>query len=225
MGGEAGDENDLVWTIDNGENNDVCKIVTPTGKVAARTAGSITDGYLYITPLKTGTATISVSHPKILYSTDIVVKVLSEYALLEEPVYINSDTSLIRMLNGSAQEVSVNLSGNTASGDENGILWESEDSSVIAVSPATGSTVHFSANGSGQNQTYVKASHTKALSEKKILVLSADTMEELDSMKGFYADTTYYRMEPAKLNLTSLGLRQATFKELPGPQVTLQYVW
>lgn len=217
MGGETGDENDLVWTIDNGENNDICKIVTPTGKVAARTAGSITDGYLYITPLKTGTATISVSHPKILYSTDIVVKVLSEYALLEEPVYINSDTSLIRMLNGSAQEVSVNLSGNTASGDENGILWESEDSSVIAVSPATGSTVQFSSNGSGQNQTYVKASHTKALSEKKILVLSADTMEELDSMKGFYADTTYYRINvdgTCEIELNQFGLESSDIQRI-----------
>ena len=167
MGGETGDENDLVWTIDNGENNDICKIVTPTGKISARVAGSITDGYLYITPLKAGTTTITVSHPKILYSTDIVVKVLSEFALLEEPVYINSDTSLIRILNGTTKEVSVNLTGNTASGDENGIMWESDNSSVVSVSPSTGSTVQLSANGSGQNQTYIKASHTKALSIKR----------------------------------------------------------
>ncbi len=219
MGGETGDENDLVWTIDNGENNDICKIVTPTGKVSARTraAGNITDGYLYITPLKAGTATISVSHPKILYSTDIVVKVLSEYALLEEPVYINSDTSLIRMLNGATQEVSVNLTGNTASGDENGIMWESEDSSVISVSPSTGATVQLSANGSGQNQTYVKASHTKALSEKKILVLSADTAEELDSMKGFYADTTYYRINvdgTCEIEMSQFGLEASDIQQI-----------
>lgn len=217
MGGEAGDENDLVWTIDNGENNDICKIITPTGKVTARTAGSITDGYLYITPLKAGTATISVSHPKILYSTDIVVKVLSEYALLEEPVYINSDTSLIKMLNGAAQEVSVNLSGNTSSGDENGIMWESENSSVISVSPSTGATVLLSANGSGQNQTYVKVSHAKALSEKKILVLSADTTEELDSMKGFYADTTYYRINvegTCEIEMNQFGLEASDIQQI-----------
>lgn len=217
MGGEAGDENDLVWTIDNGENNDICKIVTPTGKISARAAGSITDGYLYITPLKAGTTTITVSHPKILYSTDIVVKVLSEFALLEEPVYINSDTSLIRILNGAAKEVSVNLTGNTASGDENGIMWESDNSSVISVSPSTGSTVQLSANGSGQNQTYVKASHTKALSEKKILVLSADTTEELDSMKGFYADTTYYRVNvdgTCEIEMNQFGLESSDIKRI-----------
>lgn len=217
MGGEAGDENDLIWKIDNGENNDICKIVTPTGKVSARSAGSITDGYLYITPLKAGTATISVSHPKILYSTDIVVKVLSEYALLEEPVYINSDTSLIRMLNGATKEVSVNLTGNTASGDENGIMWESDNSSVISVSPSTGSIVQLSASGSGQNQTYVKASHTKALSEKKILVLSADTTEELDSMKGFYADTTYYRLNvdgTCEIEMNQFGLESSDIQKI-----------
>ena len=221
MGGEAGDENDLVWTIDNGENNDICKIVTPTGKVAARvsarSAGSITDGYLYITPLSIGTTTISVSHPKILYSTDIVVKVLSEYALLEEPVYINSDTSLIKMLNGATKEVSVNLTGNTATGDENGIMWESDNSSVISISPSTGSTVQLSANGSGQNQTYIKASHTKALSEKKILVLSADTAEELNSMKGFYADTTYYRINvdgTCEIEMSQFGLDASDIQQI-----------
>lgn len=217
IGGKTGDENDLVWTIDNGENNDICKIVTPTGRVSARAAGSITDGYLYITPLKAGTATISVSHPKVLYSTDIVVKVLSEYALLEEPVYINSDTSLIRMLNGATKEISVNLTGNAASGDENGIMWNSDDSSVISVSPSTGATVQLSANGSGQNQTYVKASHTKALSEKKILVLSADTAEELDSMKGFYADTTYYRLNvdgTCEIEMNQFGLETSDIQKI-----------
>lgn len=217
MGGEPGDENDLVWTIDNGENNDICKIVTPTGKIAARTAGSITDGSLYITPLHMGTTTISVFHPKILYSTDIVVKVLSEYALLEEPVYIHSDTSLIKMLNGSSTEVSVNLTGNTSGGDENGIMWASENSSVISVSPATGSTVQLTANGSGQNQTYVKASHDKALSEKKILVLSADTAEELDSMKGFYADTTYYRINvdgTCDIEMNQFGLEAGDIQKI-----------
>ena len=217
IGGEVGDENDLVWSIDNGENNDICKIVTPTGKVSARSVGSITDGYLYITPLKAGTATISVSHPKILYSTDIIVKVLSEYALLEEPVYINSDTSLIKMLNGSTKEVSVNLTGNTASGDENGIIWESDNSSVISVSPSTGSTVQIFANGNGQNQTYVKANHTKALSEKKILVLSADSVEELDSMKGFYADTTYYRINvdgTCEIEMNQFGLESSDIQQI-----------
>lgn len=217
VGGETGDENDLEWTIENGENNDICKIVTPTGKIGSRAARSITDGYLYITPLKPGTATVSVSHPKILYSTDIIIKVLSEYALTEEPCYINSDSSLIRMLNGSTQELSVELSGNFSSGDENGIAWESENESSLSISPTTGKTVVLSACGSGSSQTYVKANHEKALSEKKILVLTADTQEELDTMKGFYADVTYCRLNEngnCSIEMKSFGLEDSDLQNI-----------
>ena len=209
MGGELGDENDLVWTIENGKDNDICRIITPTGKVSARAAGSITSGNLYITPLKAGTATVSVSHPKILYSTDIVITVLSEYALLEEPVYINSTSSLIKMLNGSLKEISVALSGNATAGDENGIVWKSDDESSVSVNPSTGPAVQFAARGSGQHQTYVKVSHDKAISEKRILVLSADSEEELASMKGIFAENTYFRINEngsCELSLESFGL-------------------
>lgn len=167
MGEKRGDENDLVWTIDNGANNDICRIVTPTGTVHARSAGSVTSGNLYITPLKAGTATVSVSHPKILYSTDIAIRVLSEYALLEEPVYINSDASLVKMLNGTTREVTAALSGNAARGDENGIRWKSDDEAALSVNPSSGPSVQLAANGSGQHQTYVKALHDKAISGKK----------------------------------------------------------
>ena len=209
MGGEPGDENDLVWTIENGKDNDICRIITPTGKISARAAGSVTSGTLYITPLKAGTATVSVSHPKILYSTDIVIKVLSEYALLDEPVYINSDSSLIKMLNGTTKEVAVSLSGNASTGDENGITWKSDETDSLSVNPETGAIVQLAAGGSGQHQTYVRVSHEKAISEKRILVLSADSEEELASMKGFFAENTYFRINEngsCELSLESFGL-------------------
>lgn len=217
MGGEPGDENELEWKIENGSNNDICKIVTPTGKISARSAGSITNGNLIITPLKPGTATVTVSHPKILYSTDIVIKVLSEYALTQEPLYINSDVSLIKMLNGSTQNLSVNISGGKTSGDENGVEWSSEDSSVVSVSPSTGLNVVLSANGSGNNQTYINASHSKALSEKKILVLTADTQEALDSMKGIYTDSSYLRINvngSGTLEMKSFGLETSDVQQI-----------
>ena len=212
MGGERGDENDLVWTIDNGENNDICKIITPTGNIHARKAGSVTDGSLYITPLKPGTATITVSHPKILYTTDIIVKVLSEYALMEEPAYINTETTLVKMLNGSTKEISAELSGNISPGDENGLAWESETPSVISVSPSSGETVVLDACGTGENQTKIKISHNKALSVKEILVLSADTQEALDSMKAIISGNTYFRINEGgtcTLELEPIGLAES----------------
>jgi hypothetical protein len=75
VGGLPGDENNLLWHIENGANNDICTIVTPTGDVRARAAGSYAYGQLYITPLKPGTAKVYVSHPKILYETEIVIRV------------------------------------------------------------------------------------------------------------------------------------------------------
>jgi hypothetical protein len=195
-GGTPGDENDLIWTIDDGNNNDIILIETTTGRVEsrARSIGSFAYGTLHITPRAAGSATVTITHPKILFQTEILVKVYSENALLEEPAYIISDSNLVKMLNGQTRELTVSLQGNTAPGDENAIAWQSENPPVISVSPATGATVVLSALGSGNNQTYVSASHDKALSQKRILVLSADTQEALDTMKGLYTDTAYFRV-------------------------------
>jgi hypothetical protein len=209
VGGRPGDEQNLVWQIENGAQNDVCTIITPTGGIQARTAGSYAYGQLHITPLKPGTARVYISHPKILYETEIVIKVYSENALLAEPVYLNSSMNIVRMLSGTTQEITVSLSGNTTAGDENGVSWESDNPSIISVSPASGGTVILSAPGSGSHQTYVTAKHPKALSDKRILVLSADTQEALDSMKGIYSDQTYVRINvngTAPLALNQFGL-------------------
>jgi hypothetical protein len=209
-GGKPGDEQNLVWTIDNGANNDICKIETTTGRVAARSAaGQYAFGNLYITPLKIGTVTITVSHPKVRYETEIIIKVYSPYAQLTEPAYIVSDANLIRMLSGTTREAAVTLTGNIQAGDENTIAWSSADPQTIGIAPGTGSVVVLSALGSGNRQTYVTVSHEKAASEKRILVLSADTQEALDSMKGIYADQTYYRINEngsAALSLNQFGL-------------------
>jgi hypothetical protein len=209
-GGKPGDEQNLVWAIDNGTNNGICKIETTTGRIASRAAsGQYTFGNLYITPLKPGTVTITVSHPKVLYAAEIIAKVYSPFAQLEEPAYIVSDANLIRMLSGTTRETAVTLTGNTQAGDENTIAWSSDDPHTIGVSPQTGSTVVLSALGSGNCQTYVNVSHEKAASEKRILVLSADTQEALDAMKGIYTDQTYYRINEngtANLVLNQFGL-------------------
>jgi hypothetical protein len=209
-GGKPGDEQNLVWAIDNGTNNDICKIETNTGSIAARAAaGQYAFGNLYITPLKSGTVTITVFHPKVLYEAEIIVKVYSPYALLEEPAYIVSDADIIRMLSGTTREASVTLTGNTLAGDENAAAWSSGDPQTISIAPETGSAVVLSAQRSGDRQTYVTVSHEKAPSEKRILVLSADTQESLDAMKGIYADRTYFRINEggsAALSLNQFGL-------------------
>jgi hypothetical protein len=215
VGGLPGDEQDFIWKIDNGANNDIARIETTTGSVLSRAMGSYAYGNLWINPLKTGTATVTVHHPKILYETDIIIKVYSEYALLEEPAYVNGE-SVVKMLNGSTREVTVSLTGKYGQGDENGIVWQS-DPSRVSVSPSQGPTVVFAAHAQGNSQSYVSAGHPKALSEKRILVLSADTPAALDAMKGIYADTTYVRINEngtGELALREFGLSSADINSI-----------
>lgn len=213
VGGEPGDENGFIWKIDKGADNEVCFIETTTGRVEARgVLASRSEGILHITPKSVGEARVIVSHPKVLYETEILIKVYSEYAQLTEPLYIKSDVSLIRLVNGKEQEVRVALEGAAEPGDEAAIHWESADAGKVSVTPASGDTVMLRASGSGQGQTYVTVSHPEAQSEKKILVLTADTQEELDAMKALYAGETYHRMnvgDQITLSANQVGLEES----------------
>ena len=61
------------------------------------------------------------SHPKIVYTTEILVKVLNKDAILEEPLYFTGN-GLVRVLNGNETEYSVGLNGkNKSSSDEQNI--------------------------------------------------------------------------------------------------------
>jgi hypothetical protein len=209
VGGRPGDEADFDWRVENGTDNDVVRLNTPTGRINARAAGSYSYGKLIAAPLKPGAATISVTHPKTLHSTDIVIRVYSEYAQLSPPVHLSTDSNLVRLLNGSDAQAAASLSGAAADGDENGVMWRSENPAVISASPSTGAVTVLSANGTGANQTYVTASHPKAQSEKRVLVLSADTQQALDAMKCIYADAAYLRVNEGAsdtLSLNQIGL-------------------
>ena len=217
-GGVAGDEKGFVWSIDKGKDNDVALIETTTGVVEARAAiGSYAYGTLHITPKAMGEVTVTVSHPKVSYTTDILIKVYSEYAQLSPPVYLTTQTSLLKLINGNTQEMSVSLSGGNEAGDENAVVWESTDASKVSVNPRTGSTTVFSACGSGQGQTYVNISHDKAQADKKILVLTADTQEELEAMKAIFASQTYLRLNVGKENkllLEQIGLTESDIAQI-----------
>jgi len=212
IGGNIGDENDFVWKINEKSGEDVLEVNYVTGTTtitrSAISSGKVVGGKLIFTPKNAGEVEIEVSHKKSLYPVTICVKVFSEYVLLEPPVEITSDISLIKMLNGESTDVSVGLK-NAQPGEENNLTWTSENSSVISVSPTQGNTTQISAIGSGKNQTYVIASYEKALYDKKILVLTADTQEELDSFKTIYTSKNYYRLnENSSINvsLETIGL-------------------
>ena len=219
VGGIEGEDNigddtsNFSWWIEGGTNNGIVQIESSTGTVkdissrSAVTSGNSAGGQLVITPLKEGELKVIVSHPRCLYDAEIKIKVFSETALVN-PVTIMTDDSLVRIINGQSKEITATLRNHSA-GQENNIQWTSSNDSIISVSPATGQTTQIQAIGSGSNQTYLTAHLDGALSDKKILVLSADTQQALDAMKGIYADATYLRIsekEVKELSVNSFSL-------------------
>lgn len=204
-----GDEDtNFTWWIEGAKNNGIVEVQQVTGVVkdlsarSAVTSGDSCIGQLVINPLSAGDLKIVVTHPRCLYDTEITVKVYSESALVN-PKTISTEESLIRLLNGNSTEITATLR-NHEEGEENNIEWSSSNTSSVSVNPSTGQTIQISACGTGSSQTYVTAHLEGAISDKKILVLAADTAEELDAMKGIYADSTYLRISTGETKTISV---------------------
>ena len=219
VGGIEGEDNkgdettNFTWWLDKGTNNGIVAIEACTGVVNdlstrnAATSGNSAAGELVITPLKEGELTLFVSHPRCLYDAEIKIKVYAE-SVLVNPVTLTTAESLIKLLNGKSQTVTAKLR-NHNEGDENNIQWTSANEQNVSVSPNVGEITEITACGTGSSQTYVTAHLDGALSDKKILVLAADTQEALDEMKGIYANNTYLRVsadETKSISIESFGL-------------------
>ena len=200
-GGEEGDEKDFTWNVKStskdGSNSDVISLSTTNGTAIHSRAAALTYAYgeAYINPICEGTAVISVSHPKIHYPTEILVKVLSETAILEEPLYFIGD-GLVRVLNGSSTEYTVQLKGTGKNdSDDNEIKWECDNSNIKVSSNANIAEITAPSKGTGNTISYLTISHNKADADKKVMILTADTEEELANMKALYSDKLYFNIE------------------------------
>ena len=200
-GGEEGDEKDFTWNVKStskdGTNSDVISLSTTNGTAIHSRAAALTYAYgeAYINPICEGTAVISVSHPKIHYPTEILVKVLSETAILEEPLYFIGD-GLVRVLNGASTEYTVQLkrTGKNDS-DDNEIKWKCDNSNIKVSSNANIAEITAPPKGTGNTISYLTISHNKADADKKVMILTADTEEELANMKALYSDKLYFNIE------------------------------
>lgn len=182
-GGETGDERNFQWTVKdtatNGTGN-VINLETTNGTVThARMAQSTyTYGTAIITPIAEGTAVISVSHPKIAYSTDILVKVLDRNAILEEQLYFTG-SGLVRTLNGTTYDYTVNLRGeNKKSEDDHNIKWAIDDTRLSVSGNENVGTITAPTLGTGCTISHMTISHNKAEADKNVLIMTADTEEK-----------------------------------------------
>ena len=201
-GGEDGDESSFMWSVKSsaadGSANKVINLETATGSVF-HTARSAAATYSYgtgvIEPLCEGTAVITITHPKIVYPTEILVKVLSKDAVLEEPLYFVGP-GLVKILNGDEEDYTVQLKGSSkANGDEQKIKWD-WDESILTVSPAGDrANIAAPAKGTGCTTSNITISHQKTENNKTVLVMTADDIETLNSMKALYSDKLYYNLQ------------------------------
>lgn len=199
-GGDDGDETDFIWNVKSTATDgisDVIKLETTNGTALHSRAATMSYAYgeAYITPNAEGTAVISISHPKILYPTEILIKVLSKDAVLTEPLYFTGN-GLIRILNGESADYTVELKGkNKSVSDDENIKWTAEDSRLSIAASGNVAQITAPNYGTGSTMSYIIISHEKCDFDKKVLVMTADDQETLSSMKVLYSDKLYYNIE------------------------------
>ena len=203
-GGEEGDEKDFSWTVENYPADDstdnVVSLETPTGNVFLSRMAQYTYsfGNAYITPLKEGTAIIKVTHPKVLYPLEILVKVLSKDAILEEPMFFKGE-GLVRVLNGETYDYTVYLNGSSKKDSDNtAIRWTIDDNRLSINGNENTCEIKAPSMGTGSTISHLSISHPKVDVSKSVLVLTADNEETLNSMKALYTDKNYYNLEIGK---------------------------
>lgn len=188
VGGLPGDEKNFVWAVDK---PDIISLSTTHGSVRS-IFNTWTDGSAYITPKKEGTAIITVTHPKIIVPTEIMVTVLPASAQLTEPLYFTGQ-SVIGLVVGNAQQLTALLNGdNKSPADDDAISWTVDNTSVASLSAVNGNTATLTASSAGE--AYITVTHPKADTPKKILVYTAASAEELAAKRVIYTSKNRYNI-------------------------------
>ncbi|GHU84504.1 hypothetical protein FACS189473_2030 [Spirochaetia bacterium] len=211
VGGVPGDEANFTWEV---SDRSIIHLETTHGTVTSRSIfDSRSNGSAYIDGLSEGTAVVTVTHPKILTPTEILVKVLPAAALLAEPFYLLGE-NIIGIVVGQQKNTGVVLSGNGKTpSDAAGIRWGTDNANVVTVS-GSGEAAVIRAVSVGE--TYITVSHSKVEVPKRILVYTANTQEELAAMKLIYTTKNYHVLAAGQTAKLRLGYTNLTAGELSG---------
>jgi hypothetical protein len=196
---EPGAESGLHWQILNdaadGSSNPVISFSGGTGTSASASARSaapvqIATGYAVISPKQEGTAVITISHPKALYDTKVMVVVTAAQTAQDAPLAISTNSLLNLVQNGQSINLSVSLTGPGVSpGDYSGVIWHT-NSPNVSISP-NGLDATVAASGSGTGKETITVSHPRAAWPLQITVIRYDTPEDLADKKYIIANNPY----------------------------------
>ena len=202
-GGDESDASNYKWSVtqnpEDGTSN-VIKLDTTYGTSTSAVSGSraasqtIHEAYALIEPKAPGTATISVTNSKCYYPTEILVKVIEPQQEYETPYFFDG-CGLVSFLNSESYTYTVNLSG-AAISEYSDIKFECENPNLEII--ANDKVALLTSKTTGTNVFELFISHPKAQNIKRILVITADTSEELERVQALYSDKTYYAVNVGK---------------------------
>jgi hypothetical protein len=195
----SGDESLLHWNILNdaadGSSDPVVAFTGGTGASSSASVRSaapvpIATGYALISPKKEGTAVITISHPKAVYDTKVLVSVAAAGTPQPTPFAISTATPVNILQNGQSLDLSVTLSGPGLSpADYSALLWQS-DSPNISITP-NGLSASVTALGEGSGRETITVSHPQAPWPLSITIVRYDTPEDFALVKFIAANNPY----------------------------------
>jgi len=191
VNGNSADANSFKWDVSDGT---VIEVVSGNGLVKYSVlpesrAGVLQDVFVataVITPVRTGVATITVSHPKSEVSASVLVKVYPKGTFVGIPNIVKTD-GLIKVLKNTDIPVVLEI----VSGDINtvgDISWSIDDTDIASVMDTHTITNIISGNGSGKTKLIVNGGN---LSQKHESIIISGTQTELDAWKLLYVDQIF----------------------------------
>lgn len=228
-GGQEEDSQKFQWNVKQQPkdgNSDVIELVKADGTVIDSRAADMTytSGTAYIKPRSVGSATITVTNTKSYYPLEILVNVLDENAVLEEQYYFTGE-GIVKFLNSESYDYTAKLRS-APENIKNKITWESDSPSLVI--NANGEKAHLSSTATGSVVSHITISHPSAQAPKEVLVLNADTQEELNSMKAFYSNKTYYSVNvdsEVSIFASQVGFTDENRDEFDFSKVASQVQW
>lgn len=198
---QSGEENNLEWHIENdakdGSTDPVimfsgCTGVSyskPKGRSAALTASAF--GHAYITPLKEGSAVITITHPKAAYPTKVFVSVLAADSQKVIPLSLSANEVYYTIQKGETQQLDVVLT-NEKEGDVSSLVWTC-DNPTFTLNP-NGTSCFITPSSDNLENAVVTVSSPNALYPVNYTVISYGEAEQLVNLKTLYSNKTVYTL-------------------------------
>lgn len=198
---QPGSETSLHWQIVNdaadGSSDPVITFTGGTGTSASSSARSaelvqVATGYALISPKKEGTAIITISHPKAIYDTKVMVVVSSSETARPAPFVISTNSPVKVIQNGESLDLSVSLSGpGVTPADYADLVWRS-GSAALAIAPnGLNAVVTASESGTGSEIITLTISHPRADWPLQTTLVRYETPEDLSDVKYIIANNPY----------------------------------